>query len=164
MLSLGDLGWIQISTFILAGLLTIAGAVGFRRALHPGRAATWGPLLIGTYGLGLIWGGVFATDPADGFPAGIPAGPPEVSWHGTLHNLSPTIIGFALIGACLVFARRFLGLGRRGWAIYCLATPVVYLGLGFAAFPLQDLRWLLAGGAVIWLWPSVLATPLVRRS
>ncbi|WP_336210397.1 hypothetical protein [Nonomuraea sp. LPB2021202275-12-8] len=34
--------------------------------------------------------------------------PAQPTLHGTLHNLSPTIIGLALIAACFVFARRFL--------------------------------------------------------
>src|SRR5947207_11878704 len=36
MLSLGDLGWIQVANFVLTGLLVVALAVGMRRALHPG--------------------------------------------------------------------------------------------------------------------------------
>ena len=54
MLSLGDLGWIQVTDFIGCGLLILALAVGIRRALHPGPAATWGPLLVGAYGVGLV--------------------------------------------------------------------------------------------------------------
>jgi hypothetical membrane protein len=68
LLSLGQPGWIQIANFIIAGLLFVASAVGMRRVLHPGRAGTWGPLLVGVLGVGLIWGGVFVADPADGFP------------------------------------------------------------------------------------------------
>src|SRR2546430_1746371 len=59
MLSLGDLGWIQIANFVLTGLLAVALAVGTRRALHPGWAGTWGPLLIGAYGIGMLSAGVF---------------------------------------------------------------------------------------------------------
>jgi hypothetical protein len=32
MMSLGDLGWIQIANFIVTGLLVIAGAIGLRQA------------------------------------------------------------------------------------------------------------------------------------
>ena len=42
LLSLGELGWIQITNFVVAGLLTVAFAVGLRRVLHPGRAAPGG--------------------------------------------------------------------------------------------------------------------------
>ena len=37
MLSLGDLGWIQIANFMVSGLLIVAFAVGLRRVLYPGR-------------------------------------------------------------------------------------------------------------------------------
>ena len=45
LMSLGDLGWIQIANFLATGLLVIAGSIGMRRVLHPGRGGTWGPLL-----------------------------------------------------------------------------------------------------------------------
>ena len=38
-----DLGWIQITTFVVTGLLWVAFAVGMRRVRHPGRGGTWGP-------------------------------------------------------------------------------------------------------------------------
>jgi len=40
LLSLGDLGWIQIANFVIAGLLAVAFALGLRRALRPGRGGT----------------------------------------------------------------------------------------------------------------------------
>jgi len=72
MLSLGDLGWIQIANFVIVGLLFTAYAVGMRRVLHPGRGGTWGPLLIGAFGVSQIVGGVFLADPGLGFPPGAP--------------------------------------------------------------------------------------------
>src|SRR5947208_15159971 len=56
-LSLGDLGWIQVLNFVLSGVLFIAGAIGANRALRTGRGRTWGPLLIGGMGVGMIVGG-----------------------------------------------------------------------------------------------------------
>src|SRR3989441_5108147 len=70
LLSNGDLGWIQITNFLLSGLLVVAGAVGMRQALASGRGRTWGPLLVGVYGLGLIGAAFFVADPAQGFPPG----------------------------------------------------------------------------------------------
>ena len=70
LLSLGEWGWVQIVNFVLAGVLNLLYAGGLWRRLHPGRAGTWGPILIGAYGLGLIAVGVFTTDPANGFPPG----------------------------------------------------------------------------------------------
>ena len=76
LLSLGDLGWIQIASFVVAGVLFVACAVGMRRVLEPGRGGVWGPRLIGVFGLSLVAGGVFLADPAFGFPAGAPGGRP----------------------------------------------------------------------------------------
>jgi hypothetical protein len=42
-LSLGNLGWIQISNFIITGLLDIVFAIGMKRRLLGGRAGSLGP-------------------------------------------------------------------------------------------------------------------------
>jgi hypothetical protein len=70
LLSNGEWGWIHMANFILSGLLVIAGAVGMRQAFQAGRGRTWGLLLLGLYGLGLIGAGIFIADPALGFPPG----------------------------------------------------------------------------------------------
>jgi hypothetical protein len=163
LLSLGELGWIQIANFVVAGLLSVAFAVGLRRVLHPGRGGTWGPLLVGAYGVGLIMGGVFVTDAGAGFPPGAPAGAPEqLSWHGVLHAIAPVLAFLSLIAACFVLARRFAGLGQRGWATYCVATGVALLGL--LAWPDQDTVIAQLAVAIVlgWAWLSVLAARLLR--
>ena len=130
LMSNGNLGWIHISLFILTGLLTIAGALGMRRVLAGGRGGTWGPILLGLYGLGLIGSGFFIADPAHGFPPGTPADANAVSWHGLLHLICGAIGFIGLIAACFVFARRFASERLRGWAAYSIATGVFF----FAAF------------------------------
>jgi hypothetical protein len=162
LLSLGELGWIQIANFVVAGLLAIAFAVGLRRVLHPGRGGRWGPLLVGAYGVGLIMGGVFVTDAGAGFPPGAPAGAPEqLSWHGSLHAIAPVLAFLSLIVACFVLARRFAGLRQRGWAGYCVATGVVLLGL--LAWPDQDTVTVQLAAAIVlgWAWLSVMAARLL---
>lgn len=141
LMSNGDLGWIQISNLVVTGLLMILCAVGMRRVLQPGRAGSWGPLLVGIYGLGLIAAGAFVADPMNGFPPGAPAGTPSaISWHGLLHFVAGAIGFLALISACFVFARRFAALGQRGWAAYSVATGVVFFAafFGIAAGPHQE--------------------------
>ena len=131
LLSNGDLGWIQITNFLVTGLLVIAGAAGMRRVLHGSRGGTWGPLLIGVYGVGLIGAGFFRADPALGFPPGLPASAyVTISWHGIMHFISGGIGFLALIAACFVFARRYAALRQRRWAAYSVATGVLF----FAAF------------------------------
>jgi len=164
LLSLGDLGWVQISTFVVAGVLAFASAFGLRRALRGGRAGTWGPILIGTYGVALVWGGVFVADPALGYPVGTPDGvPASMSWHGALHGMAPAAATVALIVACFVFARRFRADGRRGWAAYSVVAGVVAPALTAACFAVGDYRLMFAGGAFIWLWASAVCLQALRR-
>jgi hypothetical protein len=74
LLSNGPLGWIQIATFLVSGAMTIACAVGMRRALAGRAGGTWGPRLIAVYGAGLMAAGLLRADPAYGFGPGAPAG------------------------------------------------------------------------------------------
>jgi len=137
LLANGDLGWIHVTLLIVSGLLVIAGAVGMRRGLASGPGRTWGPLLLGVYGIGLIGAGFFSADPALGFPPGTPADAHSVSWHGLLHFVSGGLGFLSLIAGCLVFARRFAGGGERGWAAYSVVTGVAFFlsFVGIAAGP-----------------------------
>jgi hypothetical protein len=154
-LSLGPAGWIQITNFILAGLLVLASATGLRRVMRGSPAGTWGPILIAVYGASLVMGGVFVVDPGLGYPAGAPAGQPEqLSWHGTLHIFADPLMGLALIAAAFVFARRFRRTGRRGSAAASYAIAAAYLVLTIVGIVTPDYRVMLAGGALSWLWAS----------
>lgn len=130
LLSLGDLGWIQIANFVIGGVLFTTSAVGMRRILHPGPGGRWAPWLIGAFGISLIAGGVFVADPAFGFPPGTPdSAPAQLSWHGIAHAVAPAVGFNALIAACFVMARRFSFARERRWAAYSLATGPVVLVL-----------------------------------
>lgn len=168
LMSNGDLGWIQVTSFIVTGLLVIAGAVGVRRRLHPGPAGTWGPILLGIYGVGLIGAGIFIADPMDGFPPGTPPGPPvAMSWHGPLHFMAGGIGFFALVAATLVFARRFVGLRQYGWAIFSVATGLLFLaGFGNIASGARAAWINLSFTAVVllsWIWLSAVCAKLMSH-
>ncbi|TQM01651.1 DUF998 domain-containing protein [Pseudonocardia kunmingensis] len=97
LLSLGELGWIQIANFVVTGALYVACAAGMRRVLRKGPGRMWGPILVGALGAGLITGGVFVTDPGAGFPPGTPAGAPaQISWHGMAHSVGALLVDDAL--------------------------------------------------------------------
>jgi len=130
LLSNGDHGWIQITNFIVTGLMTVAGAVGLRRALAPGRGSTWAPALVGVYGASLVGAGIFRADPAQGFPAGTPE-TTTVSWHGMLHFALGGVGFLCLIAACFVLASRFARDGRTRLAWFSRVTGVAFLA-GFA--------------------------------
>jgi hypothetical protein len=129
LLSLGQLGWIQIANFVVTGALLVACAVGLRHVLHRGRGGTWGPWLVGAFGAGLILAGVLVTDAGAGFPSGAPAGAPKLSWHGALHEVGYLVALVSWTAACLVFRGRFAALGQRGWARACVATVAAFLVL-----------------------------------
>ena len=116
LLSLGDLGWIQIANFVLTGTLFIVCGIGLRRVLTTGVGSRWASRFFILYGIGLIMGGVFTADPGLGFPPGAPEGAAkEMSWHGTIHAFAP-ILGFiSHFAGLLVLARRFGSQGHRGW-------------------------------------------------
>ena len=160
-LSIGEWGWVQIANFMLAGVLNLLYAAGLWRRLHPGRAGTWGPLLIGAYGLGLLVVGVFRTDPANGFPPGVVA-PTQPSWHGAIHALGGLFVFVALAAALAVFARFFLARQERGWAFYCLASAVLILVIFFWGFTAAALtvRTLRLATLVGWMAASVIAIKL----
>jgi hypothetical protein len=168
LLSNGELGWIHIANLIICGLLVIAGAVGIRQALRSGIGKTWGPLLIGIYGLGLIGAGIFVADPSLGFPPGTPEGmPAAISSSGLLHFITGGVGFLALIAACIIFARRFASLGRRGWAVFSVITGLVFL-LGFFGIAAGSGNpWTILGFwiAVVlaWIWLSALSAQLMNE-
>lgn len=165
LLANGNLGWMQISNLILTGLLVGAFAVGIRRALPPGRGRTWGPILVGVYGLGLIGAGFFTADPAFGFPPGTPADAHTISWHGLLHLVSAGIGFLALIAACFVFARRFASSRQRGWAAYSVATGVLFfaafVGVATGSGQTWSVMGFWVGVVVAWAWLFMLAVKLL---
>jgi Protein of unknown function (DUF998) len=152
LLANGHLGWIQVTNFLLTGLLVMATAAGMRRVLRGSPGGRWAPVLLGVYGAALFAAGVFRADPADGFPPGTPPGRGAViSWHGMSHIACAGIGFLALIAACFVLAHRFSGLGQRGWAIYSRLTGVVFLA-GFAGIASGSG----SGAAVLGFWLAVI--------
>ena len=164
-MSLGDLGWIQITNFIVTGLLVIAGAIGMRQLAQADKRLRWGALLVGIYGLGVVGGGVFVTDPALGFPPGTPDTYPQtVSWHGLLHFIFGQIGFLALIVASFVYARYFITKALRGWAMFSALTGALFLlaiiatvataggdGSGWALLALYG------AVALAWIWLAALS-------
>jgi len=163
LLSLGDWGWIQVTNFVLAGVLNLLYGVGLWRTLHRGTAGTWGPILIGAYGLGLIAVGVFTTDPANGFPPGAVA-QTEPSWHGAIHALGGLFIFLVLSAALAAFARLFLTRKERSWALYCAASAVCMLVLFFGSFvdPALTARSLRLASVIGWMGAAVVSMKLLR--
>lgn len=164
MLSLGDLGWIQVTDFVASGVLFLALALGVRRVLHPGRAGTWGPKLVGGFGTGLVIAGIFSTDPALGFPPGAPSGmPATMSWHAMLHSLGFFLAFSSLTAACFVLARGFASHGRRPWAVASAITGIgtpLLIALGMTSVIATGVAFALAGILTTW-WLAAVSAQLI---
>ncbi|MCX4554385.1 DUF998 domain-containing protein (plasmid) [Streptomyces sp. NBC_01387] len=158
-LSLGTLGWIQVTSFLLTGILLTAAAVGVRRALRDEPGGTWAPRLIGVFGASFLLAGVFTADPGRGFPAGAPD-TASLSWHGTIHMLSGTVGYLALCAAFLVLARYFSAQRHRGWAIASRLMPIVVLaGLAGSSTTVQAFT---AGAGLGLLWLTAITARLIK--
>ena len=146
LLANGPLGWIQITTLVVTGLMTVAAATCVPRPAERARVTVGAGLLAG-YGLALVAAGAFVADPMDGFPVGTPAGPPsEMSLAGLLHMAAGGIGFVCLVAAMLVLAgplgripeplgvvlpdhrargaRRLRGRGQRIDVLPCRARPL----------------------------------------
>jgi hypothetical membrane protein len=165
LLSLGDLGWIQVTNFLATGLLALAFAIGMRNVLRGSRGGVWGPIFVGLYGLGTITAGIFHPDPAYGFPPGAPAGTlPTISSHAAIHGVGFVVASVSLTVAAFIFARRYFSLGNVAWGWYCLATgfaaPVLVI-LGMAVLTSRASLLFAVVGILAFGWVSAVAVELL---
>lgn len=163
LLANGDLGWMQITTFLLTGTLMPACAIGARQVLRERTGRVWGPRLLGVQGAGLVLAGIFPMDPSDGFPVGTPAGVPmAMSAYAVVHNLAGTITFLAMIATCFVLARRFTGaravIGRLCGALFAVGLVWCYSGGAAGALTL------FLGVVTAWSWISATAGHLARNA
>jgi hypothetical protein len=162
LLANGPLGWIHITVLVLTGLMTVAAAVGLRRALP---SSVWGPRLVAGYGLGMVGAGVFVADPMNGFPAGTPDGPPvEPTIHGLLHLVTGGLGFLCLVAGTFVLARRL----PRAWAWYSRVTGVAFLA-GFAGIASGSSSPAIVLGfwaavTIAFAWLAALSSHLYRRA
>jgi len=166
LLANGDWGWIQVANLVVTGLMTVAAAVGLRRALVTGRGRTWAPVLIGAYGVSLVGAGVFRADPVQGFPVGAPE-TTTMSWHGGMH-FALGGVGFAcLIAACFVLGSRFARGGQRGLAVFSRITGVVFLagflGIASGSHGPTTLAFV-AAVMLVWAWLATVCAHLYRTA
>jgi hypothetical membrane protein len=162
----GDLGWIQIATFLVTGTMTIAAAVGVRRALGQGRRSACASGLLGAYGAGLVVAGIFRADPSDGFPPGTPPGVGDVSWHGLTH-FAVAGIGFAcLVAACFVLGAWFSRTGDTAWAWLSRVTGAVFaasfMALASGSGGAAAILVFTAAVVLVWTWLTAVSVKLYR--
>ncbi|HEX8025867.1 MAG TPA: DUF998 domain-containing protein, partial [Candidatus Limnocylindrales bacterium] len=128
----------QAANFIVSGLLIGAFGLGVRRV--SGDGSRWLPRLIGLAGLGLVWAGLFPSDPQGGYPAWIPMEVANnLTWHARLHYIGGVTVVSALPLAIVAEARRataagHLGRARYAWVSAALAAGCTALGLALGGF------------------------------
>lgn len=170
-LSIGEFGWIQVTNFIITGLLLFAFAIGlkFKLAVFTGRS--WEPLLIQLAAIGLIGSGIFSTDPVFGYPEDKPFITEQFSIHGNLHILFSLLVFFCLPAACFLFRKRFVEAGQYRWAAYSRLTGITMIvtfaiaGIGF-----MQILWFADFGGVFqrisiiagWAWLTLIALHLMK--
>lgn len=159
-LSTGSLGWLQITTFVLAGLGGLALATGIKLTLTEGLGRRVLPIFIGIFGTGLIAAGLFTMDPEYGFPIGTPDGPvTQMSWHSVVHSTSAAVAFTALAIAAIVLTVRH---ARRRAVLPAVLNGVVALVLLLPVSPEHMSVQIAVNGLVAFAWTTVLALSLRR--
>lgn len=164
LLMLGEGGWIQSTNLIVSGAMVMAAAVGFHRAMAPGRGARSAGLLVGLYGAALIGSGVFPPDPVDGFPD--PGSSGEATAGGLMHIALGGVGFLALVAATFVVARWFSRGSASGTASRSrVAGLVILVGfVGGAALSAETAGVVLLWVAVVtgWTWLAITSLSLYR--
>ncbi|WP_022892765.1 DUF998 domain-containing protein [Agromyces subbeticus] len=159
-LSTGELGWIQIATFVLTGLGVLALAIVHRRVTQGlGRRAA--PLFIGIFGAGLIAAGCFVMDPQFGFPLSAPEGAVPMSWHSIVHSAAAAIAFTALAVACIVLLVRDI---RRRALWPAIGNGVTALVMLLPVSPESASVQVALTGIVAFTWTTVVALRLRRAA
>lgn len=156
-LATGDLGWVQVLSFVIAGAGGIALAAGYRRTRPTGIGRRVVPLFVALFGLAFVIAGLFPMDPQNGFPADAPSGPVEMSWHAIVHTSAAVISFVALAVACIVLVVREIRARRVAAAI---GHGVVALVLLLPMSPTESSVQIALTGAAAFAWVSVMALRL----
>jgi len=146
LLLLGDLGWLHMLNLRIAGLMTLAAAIGLWRT--PGRPRAVA-IFVGLYAAGLLVIPLFPPDPTEHYPPGVGAG--EATTAGLLH-LAIGALGFLAMAAAAILARPWLRRRRVPAAWSTTAGVVIAAGFAGGAALAQST----AGVALLWL--AVLVT------
>jgi hypothetical protein len=163
LLMLGENGWMQRANIIVVGLMTVAAAVGFARALRGSKAGPRAGALLTVYGAGLVLSGVFPPDPMAGFPVGAVE---EPSVSGLVHLAVGAMAFLAVAGAALAVGRWFADQDLARWAAISRGSAGVVL-FGFvvgAALSTQVVGVVLLWVAVVvgWGWLAAVSSVLYR--
>ena len=98
-LSLGSRGWVQISNFIVSGVLMLVFSRGVAIAFRKEKRPQPGPVLLGIVSAGMFLSGPFVMDPMGTLPA-------QATAHGLVHSILGGIVFLLMPVSVLVCYRR----------------------------------------------------------
>ena len=99
-LSLGPRGWIQMTNFVVFGVLLLAFTRAVAAEFRDGKASRGGLILLTIIGFCYLLSGPFIMD-----PTGTPLN--QTTIHGTLHGILGAIVFLLMPISCFVYLRRF---------------------------------------------------------
>ncbi len=140
-LSIGNLGWIQKTNFLISGLLIILFAIGFRRATPFLKNALGTSRLFIAVGLGLVGAGFFSSDPIYGYPIAEPIRTAQFTVSGHLHDFFSIFVFICLPIACFKMRNRFKEFNNKKWVNYTsisaigMITAFIFAAIGFKQVP-----------------------------
>jgi len=164
LLMLGEGGWVQSANLMVSGAMVVAAALGFNKAMSPGKGAVSASFLVGIYGAALIGSGFFPPDPVDGFPNSGSAA--EATTEGLMHIALGGTGFLALVAATFVVAGWLSRRGDSGAATRSrIAGAIVLVGfVGGAALSTATPGVVMLWVAVVtgWLWLAITSLGLYR--
>jgi hypothetical membrane protein len=121
--ALGPYGWIQITSFIVVGLLLLAFARGVAEEFREEKSSKLGPLFMTILGACILASGPFVTDPATSA-----AFSSQATWHGAVHGVLGAIAFTLMPLSCFVFYRHFRAEPKwRALASWTLVACIVII-------------------------------------
>lgn len=164
-LSLGNLGWIQIFTFIITGLLLFNYSLELRNIFSK---SDWslrlGANLVMLLAFGQLAAGIFVVDLGTGYPPGTTA-LSSPTWHGVIHNLS-SLTNFVGLPICFfIFANYFFKNHKANWAIYSVISGIIMIVASILRINVLSYGGLFQRIALVTglIWLSVFAYSLLKK-
>jgi hypothetical protein len=155
-LAIGPSGWIQVYSFVIAGLLFVFFSLGIREVFPQGKYRRSITAFVLATGIGLAGAGVFSTDPVYGYPTQLPLHLAQFTWQGHLHDLFSLIVFISITGAAINGWRYFVITGQKGISVFSLLSAITILltfilaGIGFKQAPVfVDFAGLLQRASII---------------
>lgn len=126
-LSLGSRGWIQMTNFIVLGLLLFLFTLGLSKEFPTGKASRWGIIVFYVLSALFLISGPFVMDPSE-----TPAN--QMTVHGLIHGLAGGIVFLLMPISIFIFLRRFHADAR--WQSFQQWTLILGIieGLGVIVF------------------------------